>query len=108
MADLSPDDIRRIARLSRLAIEEGEIEHYRAELGAILGYVRRLGELDLTGIEPLTHPGGGPEAETEVANRLDEDEPGPVLANDVVMGLAPSAMPPFFRVPKVLGGDGGA
>lgn len=110
MADLTPDDIRRIARLSRLAVAEAQIEHYRAELGAVLGYVERLGGLDLAGVEPLTHPGVGPQgADSGVSvNRLDGDEPGPVLANDVVMGLAPEARPPFFSVPRVLGEGGGA
>ena len=110
MADLTPDDIRRIARLSRLAVAEDQIEHYRAELVAVLGYVERLGGLDLDGVEPLTHPGGEPQG-TDAgasANRLDEDEPGLVLANDVVMRLAPDPKPPFFSVPRVLGEGGGA
>ena len=79
-------------------------------MGAILGYVERLGRLDLDGVEPLTHPGGGAErAGAGVsANRLDRDEPGPVLANDVAMGLAPDPKPPYFSVPKVLGDGGGA
>ena len=110
--DLTPADIRAIARLSRLAIEETEIEGYQAELGAVLGFVHRLGELDLAGVEPLTHITGGVEPDSSAANRLAEDEPGPVLANDTVMGLASGAKPPFFRVPGVLyenkGESGGA
>jgi aspartyl/glutamyl-tRNA(Asn/Gln) amidotransferase C subunit len=111
-AQLTPDDIRRIARLSRLAIEEDQIEHYRAELGAVLGFVERLGTLDLGGVEPLTHPGGGESAgadpDSRPGNHLGDDEPGPALANDVIMGLAPEASPPFLSVPKVLGDGGGA
>ncbi|VAX41133.1 hypothetical protein MNBD_PLANCTO03-1541 [hydrothermal vent metagenome] len=105
--DLTSADIRTIARLSRLAIEETEIEGYQAELGAVLGFVHRLGELDLAGVEPLTHIGGGGERDSSIPNRLAADEPGPVLANDTVMGLAPGAKPPFFRVPKVLNEDKG-
>ena len=113
MPDLTPEDVRRIARLSRLAVGDHQIGHYQAELGAILGYVERLGGLDLAGVEPLTHPGGGAESlgasgAGPSANRLDPDEPGPVLANDVAMGLAPDPRPPFFSVPKVLGDGGGA
>ncbi len=126
MADLSPDDIRRIARLCRLAVTEDEIEGYRVELAAVLGYFARLGELDLAGIEPLTHVGEGVgtvfdwvidkgsgagshagDCPNPTGNRLAEDEPGPVLANDVVMGLAPGAKPPFYRVPRVLNEGGG-
>ncbi len=114
MADLTHDDIRRIARLARLAVGDDQLEPYRADLGAVLGYVERLGELDLTGVEPMTHPGAGVSAGVSdgrggsASNRLDADNPGPVLANDVAMGLAPDAKPPFFCVPKVLGDGGGA
>ena len=103
MADarLSPDDIRKVARLSRLEVAEADITRYGDELGAVLGYVERLRELDLSGVEPLTHVG-------DEANRLDEDVPGPVLGNDVAMRLAPESLAPFFSVPKVLGEGGGA
>jgi aspartyl-tRNA(Asn)/glutamyl-tRNA(Gln) amidotransferase subunit C len=108
MPDLTPDDIRKIARLSRLAIDEDQVELYQAELGAILGYIERLGELDLAGTEPLTHPGEGVGIDSEPVNRLDKDEPGPVLANDTVMGIAPRTIPPFYSVPRVLGEGGRA
>jgi aspartyl-tRNA(Asn)/glutamyl-tRNA(Gln) amidotransferase subunit C len=100
-SDLTPDDVRRIARLSRLTVDEEGLERCRRELGAVLGYVERLAELDLDGVEPLTHAG-------EELNRLDDDVPGPTLGNDVAMALAPIAAPPFFSVPRVLGDGGGA
>ncbi len=120
MPDLTCEDIYRIARLSRLAVSDGEIEGYREELGVVLGYVQRLIELDLAKVEPLTHVGegagkslgGGSEPDSQKtsrpnsqANRLAADEPGPVLANDLVMGLAQGAEPPYFSVPGVLKSD---
>ena len=106
MADLTAQDIQRLARLSRLEVSESDLDTLVTGLGAVLGWMDRLGELDLAGVEPMTR------AETAAGtiheNRLAQDEPGPVLANDVVMGLAPEAMPPFFRVPRVLGEGGGA
>ncbi|MBK7403237.1 MAG: Asp-tRNA(Asn)/Glu-tRNA(Gln) amidotransferase subunit GatC [Phycisphaerales bacterium] len=98
---LTDADVRKVARLSRLAIDEADLARYRVELAAVLGYVERLRELDLSGVEPLTHVG-------DEANRLDPDEPGPTLDNQIAMALAPEALPPFFRVPKVLGEGGGA
>jgi aspartyl-tRNA(Asn)/glutamyl-tRNA(Gln) amidotransferase subunit C len=98
---LTPDDVRKVARLSRLAVAEADIERYRTELAAVLGYVERLRELDLSGVEPLTHAG-------DEANRLDDDVPGPMLANAVAMAMAPEPHPPFFGTPKVLGEGGGA
>lgn len=72
--------------------------------------MERLGELDLEGVAPMSSPGSGSAGRSPgvSANRLDDDEPGPVLANDVAMGLAPVSRPPFFIVPKVLGDGGGA
>ncbi len=98
---LSGDDVRRVARLARLELPEDQVEAYRAKLGAVLGYVERLRGLDLHGVEPLAHVG-------EDAHRLRADDPGPTLPNEVLMRMAPDSMPPFVRIPRVLGEDGGA
>ncbi len=99
---LSSDDVRKVARLARPEVSEADVERYRAQLGAVLGYVERLKEVDLTGVEPLTHV-------SEAVNRLDADEPhGATLSNEVLMKMAPAVMPPFIKVPKVLDEGGGA
>ncbi len=101
MADrLSEREVRHVARLARLEIPDGRVALYAAQLGAVIGYIRRLRELNLSGIEPLAHVG-------EAANRLDADEPGPTLPNEVLMKMAPEAIPPFLGVPKVLDEGGG-
>ena len=84
-----------MARLARLELSDADLEAHRVHLGAILAYFDRLRELDLEGVEPLAHP-------AIRANRWDEDEPGPALANEVLMRLAPEAHRPFVRVPRVL------
>ncbi len=98
---LSPDDVRKVARLSRLAIPEDQIESYRTQLGAVLGYIERLRQVNVEGVEPLTHV-------ADTVNRLDDDVPGPTLANEVLMKMAPESVPPFVKVPKVIGDGGGA
>ena len=120
MADLTPEDIHKLARLSRLEVVAGEVGRYQADLGAVLGWMDTLGELDLMGVEPMTRAETSADrglegqatkdrvaADPSRKNRLAADVPGPVLANDKMMGLAPEAMPPFFRVPRVLGDCGG-
>ena len=97
---LSADEVRKVARLSRLAPSETEVELYRSQLSAVLGYVERLRQLDLQNVEPLTHI-------SEETNRLDEDVPGKTLPTETLMGMAPDKVPPFVRVPKVID-DGGA
>jgi aspartyl-tRNA(Asn)/glutamyl-tRNA(Gln) amidotransferase subunit C len=94
--ELSLDDVRKVARLARLAIPDAELESYRSRLSAVLGYFERLRELNLDGVEPLSHP-------LDATNRLDDDTPGPTLPTSVLMDMAPDTMPPFLKVPKVLG-----
>ena len=97
---LSSDEVRKVARLARLALSDAQVEQYRAQLGAVLGYVERLREVDLSGVEPLSNV-------SDAVNRLAADEPGPTLPNEVLMKMAPAATPQFVKVPKVLEDDGG-
>jgi aspartyl-tRNA(Asn)/glutamyl-tRNA(Gln) amidotransferase subunit C len=98
---LSADYVRKVARLSRLALTDAEVADYQVKLSAVVGYVERLRELDLTGVEPMANV-------ADSTNRLDEDVPGPTLPTDVVLKMAPAAMPPFVKVPKVFEEGGGA
>lgn len=92
---LSADDVRKVARLSRLALTESQVESYRHQLSAVLGYIDRLRQLDLKSVEPMAHA-------AETVNRLDDDTPGRTLPNSALMNLAPDKMEPFIRVPKVI------
>lgn len=98
---LSEAEVRKVARLSRLALTDEQLAEQRTRLAAVLGYVERLRELDLEGVEPLAHPG-------EAVNRLDEDEPRETLAAGTLAAMAPSSFGAFVKVPKVIGDGGGA
>ncbi|MBX3377666.1 MAG: Asp-tRNA(Asn)/Glu-tRNA(Gln) amidotransferase subunit GatC [Phycisphaeraceae bacterium] len=98
---LSPDQVRRIATLARLAITDGQAAAYGPQISAILAHMDTLRTLNLDGVEPLTHI-------SEATNRLDPDLPGPSLPPAALIAMAPDAMPPFVKVPKVLGDGGGA
>jgi aspartyl-tRNA(Asn)/glutamyl-tRNA(Gln) amidotransferase subunit C len=58
MADLSREDVLKLARLARLTITDEEVERYREELSEILGYVEQLQQADVTGLEPTTQVTG--------------------------------------------------
>ena len=94
------DDVARVARLSRLALDEAGIAAAKADLTAILGHVAALGTLDVEGVEPMARP-------HDQVNRLAEDEPGPMLDRRPVLDLAPDVEGDYIAVPKVLG-EGGA
>jgi aspartyl-tRNA(Asn)/glutamyl-tRNA(Gln) amidotransferase subunit C len=99
--DLSEGAVRKVARLSRLALDDAAIRRSGEQLRAVLGYIDRLRELDLTGVEPMAHP-------LDVANRLDPDETRAPLPTSVLLKMAPETAGPFVKVPKVLGEEGGA
>ena len=58
MADLSRDDVLKLARLARLSLTEDEITRYQSELGEILQYVEQLQNVDVTGLEPTAQVTG--------------------------------------------------
>lgn len=111
---LSPDDVRKVARLSKLALSDAEVESERVRLGAVLGFMEQLQGLPLEGLEPMARVG-------ELHNVLRDDTPGETIDPAIVAALAPDARviedpsgecPPttFIQVPKVLGdgaGEGG-
>ncbi|MCS0496638.1 Asp-tRNA(Asn)/Glu-tRNA(Gln) amidotransferase subunit GatC [Ancylobacter sp. MQZ15Z-1] len=87
--------VRRVAHLSRIAVTEEEVAHLQGELNAILAFVEQLGEVDTTGVEPMTSviPMKLP-LRADVVN--DGDAAERVLAN------APASEDGFFAVPKVV------
>lgn len=58
MTKISADDVRKLARLSRLRLEDGEVQVYQKELEAILGYVEQLQDVKLDGLEPTNQVTG--------------------------------------------------
>ncbi|HLZ14856.1 MAG TPA: Asp-tRNA(Asn)/Glu-tRNA(Gln) amidotransferase subunit GatC, partial [Candidatus Saccharimonadales bacterium] len=58
MADLSRDDVLKLARLARLTLTDEEVERYRKELSEILQYVEQLQNADVTGLKPTSQVTG--------------------------------------------------
>ncbi|TPE50512.1 Asp-tRNA(Asn)/Glu-tRNA(Gln) amidotransferase subunit GatC [Amaricoccus solimangrovi] len=92
---IDKETARRVAHLARIEVAEADLEPLATELSAILGFMEQLGEVDISGIEPMTSvtPMAAP-MRADVVN--DGGCPGKVLAN------APDARSGFFTVPKVV------
>lgn len=58
MANLTRDDVLKLAQLARLSLSEEEIERYARELTEILHYVEQLQAVDTTGIKPTNQVTG--------------------------------------------------
>ena len=58
MAQLTRDDILKLARLARLDLSESEITEYSAELSEILQYVEMLQQVDVAGLAPTNQVTG--------------------------------------------------
>jgi aspartyl-tRNA(Asn)/glutamyl-tRNA(Gln) amidotransferase subunit C len=87
--------VKRIGRLARIRIEEGEVETYRNELNTILGFVEQLGEVDVSGVEPMT-------SVMPMTLRRREDKVTDGGYADKIVANAPLTEDNFFMVPKVV------
>ena len=87
--------VKRIARLARIRIEDDEVEKYQGELNAILGFVEQLGEVDVSGVEPMN-------SVTPMALRRREDKITDGGYPERIVANAPLTEDNFFVVPKVV------
>ncbi|MBW8783309.1 MAG: Asp-tRNA(Asn)/Glu-tRNA(Gln) amidotransferase subunit GatC [Novosphingobium sp.] len=87
--------VARIAALARLQLSEAELEAMVPELNGILAWVEQLGEVDVSGVEPMT-------AVIENHLRLRDDVVTDGGIRDQVLANAPAAEHGFFAVPKVI------
>ena len=94
-------DVRHVAKLARLELTDEQVHHFTDQLGAVLGYIDQLREVEIDGVEPLAHP-------LDLVNVLREDVAAPGSDRDVMLQNAPDRQDAFFKVPKVLGDGGGA
>jgi len=93
--ELDTDTVRRIAKLARLHVEEGDLAPLADELNNILGWVEQLDEVDTTGAEPMT-------SVVEMVQRLRVDAVTDGHVQDRVLANAPAEADGFFVVPKVI------
>jgi len=87
--------VKRIGRLARIRIEDAEVEKYRGELNAILGFIEQLGEVDVAGVAPMT-------SVTPMQLRRRDDVVSDGGYPEKVVANAPLTEDNFFMVPKVI------
>ncbi len=92
---LSPDEVRHIARLIRLGLDEDDVERFSRQLSTILENFEILREVDTTDVPPTSHS-------VAIDSVFRDDEVAPSLAPGEVLANAPREEAGFFRVRAVL------
>jgi len=92
---LKTEDVRNIAHLARLHIDEADIEQYVTDLSSILELVNEMNQVDSSGVAPLSNP-------LDATQRLRDDEVTEADERDKFQRIAPDVEKGFYRVPKVI------
>ena len=92
---VTKDDVRKVARLSRIAVTDAHAEELVGELNGILNWIDQLNEVDVDGVEPMTSV-----VETTLPMREDVVTDGNI--QDQVLANAPRSEDGFFVVPKAV------
>ncbi|MGL1861804.1 MAG: Asp-tRNA(Asn)/Glu-tRNA(Gln) amidotransferase subunit GatC [Pseudodesulfovibrio sp.] len=92
---ISPEEVAKVAKLARLELPKDKLELFAGQLGDILDYMDKLGELDTDDIEPMYSP----VTHTTV---LRKDEVKKEYAREDVLSNAPKQDGKFFIVPRIV------
>lgn len=92
------EQVQNVAKLARLELPPERLRKLTSQLESILDYVAQIGKVDTTGVEPMAHA-------LPLHNVLRDDVVEPSLPLDKVLLNAPETDGPFFKVPKIIGGD---
>jgi aspartyl-tRNA(Asn)/glutamyl-tRNA(Gln) amidotransferase subunit C len=88
-------DVKYVAHLARLSLAPEEEQQIGAQLGSILGYIEKLKEVDVSGLEPTAHA-------IPLLNVTRADEVQPSLPHEDALRNAPAQANGLFLVPKIV------
>ena len=88
-------DVKYVAHLARLTLTPDEEKKIGAQLGNILGYIEKLKQLDVSGVEPTAHA-------VPMVNVTRRDEVRPSLPHEAALRNAPKQANGLFIVPKIV------
>lgn len=91
---ISLEDVRHVAKLSRLGLSDEQLERMAGELDTIIDSIGKISDLDLADVPPTTHA-------LEVVNVFGDDVPHASLTTEQALANAPDAEDGCFRVPSM-------
>lgn len=92
---LTNDDVRHVANLARIALDDDHLDRLRDELGRILEYAEQVGEVASDDVVPTSHA-------YPLRNVWRDDEARPSLSPEVARSTGPAIEDGRFRVPRII------
>lgn len=92
---ISIEEVRHVARLARLELDDAEVLAFQGELNALLGHFTDIQDIDVAEMEPVSHS-------ISLQNVWDEDLIGPLLSRDEALKNAPVSKAGLFVVPTII------
>jgi len=95
MAKITAEEVKKVAHLARLELNEDEINNHAEQLEKILEYIKQLEKIDTNGVPSTTRA-------IEVINVFRKDEKKNSDCNEEILELGPSIEDKYFKVPKII------
>ena len=92
---LKTEDVKNIAHLARLEIDDAVIADYASDLSNILDLVEQMNQVNTDNVQPMAHP-------MDAQQRLRDDEATEPNQRDKFQSVAPDVESGLYRVPKVI------
>jgi aspartyl-tRNA(Asn)/glutamyl-tRNA(Gln) amidotransferase subunit C len=92
---LTTQEVQKVARLARLAMNETEIETARSQLSGIFTLIAEMQAVDTHGIEPMSHA-------QDLSQRLREDMVRETDQRELFQSIAPQVEGGLYLVPQVI------
>ena len=95
MPKITKDEVKKVAQLARLELNDGEINSHAEQLEKILGYIEQLEKIDTDDVPCTTRA-------IEVINVFRKDEKKNFDCTEELLELGPSREDEYFKVPKII------
>ena len=95
MKKITKEEVKKVAHLARLELNENEINNHAQQLEKILDYIRQLEKIDTDDVPCTTRA-------IEVTNVFRKDQKKKSNCNEEILEIAPSKEDKYFKVPKII------
>ena len=95
MNRITEEQVKKVAELARLKLDNNQVKHHAKQIEKILDYINQLEKVDTNGVPSTTRA-------IEVINVLRADTNNKFENRDELLNLAPAREKDFFKVPKII------